>query len=233
MPLPSIFLCVWVRVFIFWRRRQPELTAFRTLCVSSAFVDLVWRRGRPRCASLSRIISSFGSVCRRRDADRDHLKPGSSPAAALPPFQPTFILIHSFFPFCSFVCLFSVFFTLYKSVFSMKCGARWQAVRWGCMCAAVWDYDFSAPLSWQPRTPPAWAEQQRARSSRFNFHASSTIPAAAGTFRTSGESFFLSPTKQLFIIFYYICKCQRSVKDERDIIALGPAVSFCYLKGEN
>lgn len=198
MPPPSIFLCV----FIFWGRRQPELTAFRTLCVSSAFVDFVWRRGRPRCASLSRIILSFGSVCRRRVADRGHLKPGSSPTAALLlffPFWPTFIVIHSFF--------FSFFFlTLYKSVFSMKCGARWQAARWGCMCAAVWDYDLPAPLSWQTRTPWAWAEQQRARSSRFNFHASSTIPAAAGTFRTSGESVFIHPilldTKQLFIIFY-------------------------------
>lgn len=204
-----VSVCVCVCVFIFWGRRQPELTAFRTLCGSSAFVEFVWRRGR--CVSLSRIISSFASVCRKRDADRGHLKPGSPPTAALLllfPFQTTFIQIHSFF--------FFFFLPLYKSVIPMKCGARWQAVRWGCMCAAVWDYDLSARLSWQTRTPSAWAEQHGARSSRFNFHASSTFPAAAGTFCTSGESAFESTsppwtTKKLFIIFYSIWKCQRGV----------------------
>lgn len=194
--IPNIFIPLRTCVFIFWDRRWPELTVFRTLCVSSAFVDFVWRRGRPRCASLSRIISSFQSVC-RTDADRGYLKPWSSlPAAAL-------LLISPFFN----QLLFGLFFfnNIHKSLFPIKCGARWLAVRWGCMRAAVWDYDLSAPLSWQACTLSGWAEQQRARSSCFNFYASSTIPAASGTFRTSGGSIFHPislDTKQMLIIFY-------------------------------
>ena len=201
-------MCVCACVCVFWVEKAARLTAFRTLCVSSAFVDfgdegdrdvLLYHesyRALEACAGGGMLIGVIWSQ------------------GLLPPllfgfssFFSTNFCCDSFdsFLFVFFVVFF-FFFLLYKSVFPMKCGAQWQAVLRGCMRAAVGDYDLSARLSWQTRTPSARAEQQRARSSRFNFHASSTIPVAPGTLRTSGQSVVVHPipidTRQLFFIFH-------------------------------
>lgn len=178
--------CSHTKVSAAGRSLSAYQTIFRTQCVSSSsFVDLVWRWGRLRCAScLSRFTSSFftswrgggGGGCVETIWSQDRLP---LTASSIFFFQDrlekiSFILVVIFFFSPS-----QIWDTMAVNAFWVHCSCYYWLGPWFISFVLMTDLRSSVSLT---------GAAERERRSVFNFPASSTIPAAAATFCTWGES---------------------------------------------